>query len=105
MDSVLLSHWKSQSFFNEMYTDLYDFCFCLSNKIEELEAGGSTSTELTAIRQACGKVMDLLVKEESQGRRVNQLGANYCCLRFIGTGISVFAWAVSLFSMAGAFKR
>ena len=63
VDSILLSHWKSQSFFNEMYTDLYDFCFCLSNKIKELEAGGRTSTDLTNIRQGCDKVMDLLVKE------------------------------------------
>ncbi|HEX7331246.1 MAG TPA: clostripain-related cysteine peptidase [Pyrinomonadaceae bacterium] len=63
VDSILLSHWKSQSFFNEMYTDLYDFCFCLSNKIKELEAAGKSSTELTDIYQACGKVMDMLVKE------------------------------------------
>jgi hypothetical protein len=46
-----------------MYTDLYDFCFCLNNRIEELEAGGRTSTELTDIQQACGKVMDMLMKE------------------------------------------
>src|ERR1051325_5436318 len=32
-DYILLSHWKSQSFFNEMYTDLYDFCFSLNKKI------------------------------------------------------------------------
>lgn len=63
IDSILLAHWKSQSFFNEMYTDLYDFCFCLSNKIKEFEAEGKTSKELTDIQQACGKVMDLLVKE------------------------------------------
>jgi hypothetical protein len=63
LDSVLLSHWRSQSFFNEMYTDLYDFCFCLSNKIRELEGRGSTSKDLTDIRQGCEKVMDLLVKE------------------------------------------
>jgi hypothetical protein len=63
IDSILLSHWKSQSFFNEMYTDLYDFCFCLSNKISEFEAGGKTSTELTAVQKACGSVMDLLMKE------------------------------------------
>ena len=63
VDSILLSHWRSQSFFNEMYTDLYDFCFCLSNKIKELEAGGRTSKELTDIQLGCSKVMDLLVKE------------------------------------------
>ncbi|HEX7773780.1 MAG TPA: hypothetical protein VF435_15270, partial [Pyrinomonadaceae bacterium] len=63
MDSILFSHWRSQSFFNEMYTDLYDFCFCLSNKIKQLEAQGTTSQDLTDIRQGCEKVMDLLVKE------------------------------------------
>ena len=63
IDSILLAHWKSQSFFNEMYTDLYDFCFCLSSKIQEFEAAGKTSKELTDIHQACSKVMDLLVKE------------------------------------------
>lgn len=62
-DCILLSHWKSQSFFNEMYTDLYDFCFCLSNMIAALEAGGRTSEELTDIQQACDKVMDMLIKE------------------------------------------
>jgi hypothetical protein len=60
-DYILLSHWKSQSFFNEMYTDLYDFCFCLSNKIKDLGAGAGK--ELLDIQQACGKVMDKLVKE------------------------------------------
>ena len=59
-DYILLSHWKSQSFFNEMYTDLYDFCFCLSNKINELE---TSSKELTDIQEACGRVMDTLVRE------------------------------------------
>jgi hypothetical protein len=63
-DCILLSHWKSQSFFNEMYTDLYDFCFCFSKKIEELvDAGVRPSPELLAIHRAAGKVMDKLVKE------------------------------------------
>ena len=63
-DYILLSHWKSQSFFNEMYTDLYDFCFCLSNKIAELiDAECKPSQELMDIYEACGKVMDQLVRE------------------------------------------
>ena len=61
-DFILLSHWKSQSFFNEMYTDLYDFCFCLNNKIEDLETGDRTQ-ELKDIQLACNKVMANLVKE------------------------------------------
>ena len=63
-DYILLSHWKSQSFFNEMYTDLYDFCFCLASKIDDLvNIGGRLSQELQDIRNACGKLMDRLVKE------------------------------------------
>ncbi len=63
-DFILLSHWKSQSFFNEMYTDLYDFCFCLNNKIQDLlDDGGRLSQELEDIQVACNRVMDKLVKE------------------------------------------
>jgi hypothetical protein len=31
-DLIVLAHWKSQSFFQEVYTDLYDFCECLMEK-------------------------------------------------------------------------
>src|ERR1044071_1965503 len=55
-DYILLSHWKSQSFFNEMYTDLYDFCFCLNNKIAELPEANLTR-QLRNIREACDNVM------------------------------------------------
>jgi hypothetical protein len=51
-DLILLSHWKSQSFFNEMYTDIYDFCFCLNNKIADL---ARPSQELLDIQVACSK--------------------------------------------------
>ena len=61
-DYILLSHWKSQSFFNEMYTDLYDFCFCLNNKIAELPEANLTR-QLRNIREACDNVMNRLVKE------------------------------------------
>jgi hypothetical protein len=66
---VLLSHWKSQSFFNEMFTDLYDFCFCLSNKIAGfIEHPGLTlrpdvTDMLEDMKQACWDVMKCLVKE------------------------------------------
>ena len=62
-DFILLSHWKSQSFFNEMYTDLYDFCFCFTSKIEELrKSRGRVTPQLRAIELACNDVMDTLVK-------------------------------------------
>ena len=28
-DLILLAHWKAQSYWQETYTDLYDFCLCL----------------------------------------------------------------------------
>lgn len=70
-DYILLSHWKAQSFFNEMYTDIYDFCFCFNNKVielrEEIRAHREPRTRLTRqllnIEAACERVMDLLVKE------------------------------------------
>ena len=102
---ILLSHWKSQSFFNEMYTDLYDFCFCLSNKIKEFEAGGKTTQGTHRHSSGLWQRDGHACEGESEARWSIKRAANYCCLRFIGTGISVFAWAVSLFSMGGAFKR
>lgn len=63
-DFILLSHWKSQSFFNEIYTDLYDFCFCFVNKVKEfVQSGGSVTPALQAIFFACEDIMDKLVKE------------------------------------------
>lgn len=72
MDVIQLAHLKSQSFFQEMYTDLYDFCFCISNKIQELrercrcEPGipcHCIPPTLGPLDRACGGVMDKLVKE------------------------------------------
>ena len=61
---ILLSHWKSQSFFNEMYTDLYDFCFCFNNLVVEfLRDGGELTQAMQAIYLAGETVMDKLVKE------------------------------------------
>lgn len=36
-DLIVLAHWKSQSFFQEVYTDLYDFCKCLMEKCKKKE--------------------------------------------------------------------
>jgi len=72
---IVLAHWRAQSFYQEMYTDLYDFCFCLSSKIKNANeppcySASQPSTVDTAIPpslqrlyDACGRVMDALVKE------------------------------------------
>jgi hypothetical protein len=65
---ILLSHLKSQSYWQESYTDLYDFCFCLSESRKQLtEAGGYLYDKVQAIDEACGLVMDKLVKESVNG--------------------------------------
>jgi hypothetical protein len=67
-DAVLLAHWKSQSFWQENYSDLYDFCFCLDRYCDEL---GNTIGNMGEIQKAAGKVMDALLPE--QGERPEQL--------------------------------
>lgn len=70
-DIILLSHLKSQSFFQEMYTDLYDFCFCINNKIKEVHCKCPEGTpcqcvlpdELRDLKEACDDVMCVLVKK------------------------------------------
>jgi hypothetical protein len=63
-DAIVLAHWKAQSFWQESYTDLFDFCLCLSNHCNEYErATGEMSETMTNIYRACGEVMARLEKE------------------------------------------
>jgi hypothetical protein len=50
---ILLAHWEAQSYWGESYTDLFDFCRCLSERCK----GNSRLKEL---RNACDEVMDSL---------------------------------------------
>lgn len=59
---ILLAHWKSISYWGENYTDLYDFCFCLSNYCEEFgRQTGGMSGMVATIHNDCGKVLDQLI--------------------------------------------
>ena len=75
---ILYSHWKAQSFFQEMYTDLYDFCFCIIDRFKRIEEArvaegrqDATSTQLKAINIACEQVREklgsLVVRSEFTG--------------------------------------
>jgi len=73
MDVIQLAHLKAQSFYQELYTDLYDFCFCINTKIDELrkrkcQSGNALCCHATPamgpLFRACSAVMDMLVKEE-----------------------------------------
>ena len=53
-ERVLLAHWDAQSYFEENYTDLYDFCLCLArrlgNAVPPSEAPGSCATNYRSVR-------------------------------------------------------
>jgi hypothetical protein len=79
---VLLAHWEAQSQWQENYTDLHDFCFCLRRQYRKLkekleeegeERGvaarvlGATYLKLQNIAAECRKVMTLLEAETPGG--------------------------------------
>lgn len=54
-DMILVSHWESQSYWEENYTDLYDFCFCLERRLPSDPGGWADK-----LKQACAGVMTVL---------------------------------------------
>ena len=86
---ILLAHWKAQSYWQENYTDLYDFCRCL------LEQCHPENKAQVAIKQACSVVLSLLAT--SSNTSFDRLVA---CSDFFGPayqyshGLSIyFPWA------------
>jgi hypothetical protein len=59
---VLYSHWKAQGFFQEMYTDLYDFCFCIMERCQQISGKRPLSDPLAAIWKACTELTEVLQK-------------------------------------------
>jgi Clostripain family len=82
-DLILLAHWESQSFWDENYTDLNDFCICLSKGCNEraqaLEALSPGKTdliqELRDVRDRCDDVSKVLnvINSEKRSERFNGL--------------------------------
>ena len=59
---ILLAHWDAQSFYNEDYVDLYDFCYCLRKRCEERKDDLQNLRTLKQIYSACGDMVDALEK-------------------------------------------
>lgn len=65
---ILHSHWKAQSFFQDMYTDLYDFCYCIVDRFNRIQEGNKEnndnpiSPQLTELKDACLELMVHLAK-------------------------------------------
>jgi hypothetical protein len=93
---ILLSHWEAQSFYQENYTDLYDFCFCLAKRCEGTGAlSDKTAALMKAVKDGCDRVMDALMKEtQGSGDRL-VVGADFAGpLYQYSHGFSVyFPWA------------
>jgi Clostripain family len=58
---ILLAHWKSQSYFQELYTDLYDFCLILKDSCSE-----SADQTQKAIKLACQSVIEVLTPQSDK---------------------------------------
>jgi hypothetical protein len=52
IDAIQLAHLKSQSYFDEKYTDIYDFCLCLAEKCN--------SNKLSDLGKACTGLIEKL---------------------------------------------
>jgi len=76
-DLILLAHWDSQSFWEENYTDLYDFCLCLGRRCQELE---STLATGKANKRRPDKTRKGRADETHKDNLVHELGEvrNYC---------------------------
>jgi len=66
-DLLVLAHWESQSFYEEKYTDLYDFCFCLKRKCDNAKPEKELSQCIADIKSACDEVMDALKRGSENG--------------------------------------
>ena len=87
-DLVLLAHLESQSYWEEKYTDLADFCFCLRkrcqlylNSRETGLASNSTVGSLEKLAEECSAVIKFitgrdLLKEETTGNIGNGNGTS-----------------------------
>ncbi|HMG72140.1 MAG TPA: clostripain-related cysteine peptidase [Pyrinomonadaceae bacterium] len=60
-ERILLAHWDAQTYWQESYTDLYDFCFRLHQRCQDLESAyEKTRTTLQSIQEKCDKVIRVL---------------------------------------------
>lgn len=87
LELILLAHLKSQSFWNENYTDLYDFCLCLER---ECKAGDTVQDHMIA---AC-KAVRAELEESPDGKSLIVESDFFGPLYQFSHGLSVyFPWA------------
>jgi len=60
---LIRAHWVAQSYRQDQYTDLYDFCMILGKEIEQLDPQ-LLSAKLRRVQRACVGVMKVLCSSE-----------------------------------------
>lgn len=66
---ILLAHWDAQSFWQENYTDLYDFCLRLYARCREVSPALAEMKEVVKnIKRACFAMMKALSDKEVPGQ-------------------------------------
>lgn len=67
-EAILLAHWDAQSFWQESYTDLYDFCKCLKFRCRTMaQSCGEYAVRLNAIAEMCANVIGVLENNIDKG--------------------------------------
>ena len=94
-DLLVLAHWESQSFYEEKYTDVYDFCFCLKRKCKTARPSDDMSGYITDIMDACDAVMEALKRGSETDDDGVIVRSEYCGPAYqYAHGLSVyFPWA------------
>jgi hypothetical protein len=59
---ILLAHWKAQSYWQENYTDFYDFCFCLWKHCGDAGKASANPKQFQGLQDHCVEVMKVLTK-------------------------------------------
>src|SRR5262245_1077816 len=98
---ILLAHWKSQSYWQDTYTDLYDFCLCLSELCREQNKNRTAQTLANQLRSydetqktiedACQRIMDIL-----KPKRPTDTSGPVIRADFIGSGTQ-FSHGLSIY--------
>jgi hypothetical protein len=61
-DLIIFSHWEAQSYYEEYFTDLFDFCFCLHRRCVAAEQAYTDKVpgSIGIMKEACEKVLKAL---------------------------------------------
>lgn len=59
LELIVLAHWEAQSYYEENYTDIFDFCFCLQRRCLDMAPllSEGAANKLLLLGAACEKVM------------------------------------------------